>query len=90
MSFTIMLVVGRYGGFRVTPTRLCLGWIALTLLPGIDIEMHLESLVEKEQQYREALRGAECTCRPHAVLSSDGGRSTYECLRCMALGMERK
>lgn len=34
---------------------------------------------------QEALRSTPCTCRPHGVLNTDGSRTNYACLRCLAL-----
>jgi hypothetical protein len=35
---TLTLSWGSYGGFYVHPRRVCLGWVALTLVPRVEID----------------------------------------------------
>lgn len=37
-SGTITVSWGKYGGFYVTSHRVCLGWVAFTLIPNVEIE----------------------------------------------------
>ncbi len=52
---SLLLVVGRYGGFhfsRLPSTRgwhVCLGWIAFTIFP-FDVEIAIDNILKKEKE----------------------------------------
>ena len=46
---TVMMSVGKYGGFYCHSGRLCLGWVAFTFLP-MDIDDALVLLLEAEDK----------------------------------------
>ena len=59
-GFLIMIVFGRYGGFHTTldfGIHLCLGWVAITLIP-LDVEMLLEDLMKEHKEIEKA--GKKC------------------------------
>lgn len=38
MRGTLSLSWGPYGGFYLHPRRICLGWVAITLIPDVEID----------------------------------------------------
>lgn len=38
MTGTIALSWGPWGGFYVHPRRVCLGWVALTYVPDVEVD----------------------------------------------------
>lgn len=49
MSGTLALSWGAYGGFYLHPRRICLGWVALTLIPRVEIEDLMRAYVERPE-----------------------------------------
>lgn len=43
---TVSISWGSYGGWYLHPRRICLGWVALTFLPGVEIDDLMEAYVK--------------------------------------------
>jgi hypothetical protein len=43
---TLALSWGTYGGFYICRWRICLGWVALTFLPGWEIDTMMRATAE--------------------------------------------
>ncbi len=50
MKGTLALSWGAYGGFYLHSHRICLGWVALTLIPDVEVESLMEAYIEKQEQ----------------------------------------
>ena len=62
--FTVALSVGPWGGFYVYTgylKRICLGWLALTFVPDVELDDLMEAYIEKWQPNQTAERPADDT-----------------------------
>lgn len=51
MKGTLAISWGAYGGFYLHPRRICLGWVALTYCPKVEIDALMEAYAsDKEKQ----------------------------------------
>lgn len=57
MKGTLALSWGAYGGFYVHRHRLCLGWVALTYVPGVEVEEMMRAYLDCDEII-EALRAS--------------------------------
>ena len=60
---TLSLSWGAYGGFYVTRWRVCLGWVAATFTPGVEIDALMWRYVTDEAVSPEVLDGVEVLFR---------------------------
>lgn len=57
-GLTFYITIGSYGGFHFEKTGVCLGWIAIRVLP-IDIENTLELLMNDNKELKKKLSRAQ-------------------------------
>ncbi len=43
---TLAVSWGAYGGFYLSRHRICLGWVAITLIPAVEIEDLMQAYVD--------------------------------------------
>jgi hypothetical protein len=87
-SGTLALSWGRYGGFYLHRHCICLGWVALTYVPQVEIDALLEAYLiarADEEEAREDWERLKANCR-HDRPAWNVGEDRFYCTSCGTRG----